>query len=181
MIKNTRAGKLYRFNIINLLKPDSLYNHGMKPLLYSEIDADRYNRGWTRCGTDVCYYANSMKRKGAFHYYTLTFSLYFNNDHDTICLAHSYPYTYSDMMRYLNKIEANPKNKNKMQRKMLCQTLAGNPCDMLTITNFTDSSEKMKGKKGIIISSRVHPGETGASYMMKGIIDYLLGDTVGAN
>lgn len=39
MAKNTRAGKLYRFNIINLLKPDSLYNHGMKPLVYSEIDA----------------------------------------------------------------------------------------------------------------------------------------------
>ena len=39
--QNTRAGKTYRFNIINLLKPDSLYNHGMKPLLYSEIDAHR--------------------------------------------------------------------------------------------------------------------------------------------
>lgn len=32
-----------------------------------------------------------------------------------------------------------------------------------------------------MISSRVHPGETGASYMMKGIIDYLLGDSIGAN
>ena len=38
----------------------------------------------------------------------------------------------------------------------------------------------MKTKKGIVISSRVHPGETGASYMMKGVIDYLLGPSVGA-
>ena len=33
----------------------------------------------------------------------------------------------------------------------------------------------MRNKKGIVISSRVHPGETGASYMMKGFIDYLVG------
>ena len=36
-IKNIKAGKLYRFNIINLMKPDSLYNHGMKPVMYSDI------------------------------------------------------------------------------------------------------------------------------------------------
>jgi murein tripeptide amidase MpaA len=38
----------------------------------------------------------------------------------------------------------------------------------------------LKQKKAIIISSRVHPGETGASYMMKGVIDYLVGPSIGA-
>ena len=38
-VSNTRAGKAYRFNIINLMKPDSLYNHGMRPLVYSEAAA----------------------------------------------------------------------------------------------------------------------------------------------
>lgn len=38
----------------------------------------------------------------------------------------------------------------------------------------------MKQKKGIILSARVHPGETGASYMMKGVIDYLVGQSVEA-
>ena len=45
-IKNTRAGRTYRFNIINLLKPDSLYNHGMQPLMYSDRDAQRSGKGW---------------------------------------------------------------------------------------------------------------------------------------
>ena len=31
-----------------------------------------------------------------------------------------------------------------------------------------------------MITSRVHPGETGASLMMKGIIDYLVGPSIGA-
>lgn len=35
-IANTRKDVEYRFNIINMMKPDSLYNSGMKPLVYSE-------------------------------------------------------------------------------------------------------------------------------------------------
>ena len=35
-------------------------------------------------------------------------------------------------------------------------------------------------RKGIVITSRVHPGETNASWMMKGIIDYLVGPSLDA-
>ncbi len=35
-ISNTRAGVPYKFNIINLMKDDSLYNQGMLPLVHSE-------------------------------------------------------------------------------------------------------------------------------------------------
>ena len=62
-VQNTRPNRTYRFNIINLLKPDSLYNHGMQPLMYSEIEARKFGKGWYRNGKDVCYYQNSMKRK----------------------------------------------------------------------------------------------------------------------
>ena len=100
-VANTKVGKLYRFNIINMIKPDSLYNHGMRPLLYSEIGARKYGRGWTRSGNDVCYYQNSMKRKNAGYYYTMTFSISFNYDNDIIYFAHGYPYTYTDLCRNL--------------------------------------------------------------------------------
>jgi len=32
-------------------------------------------------------------------------------------------------------------------------------------------------RKGVFISSRVHPGETGASWVMKGILQFLTGDS----
>lgn len=36
-VSNTRAGRPYKFNIINLLKEESLYNMGMLPLVHSEL------------------------------------------------------------------------------------------------------------------------------------------------
>ena len=74
-VSNTKAGKNYRFNIINLIKPDSLYNHGMRPLMYSDAAAKKSGRGWIRTGSDICYYQNSIKKKTSGHYYTLTFSV----------------------------------------------------------------------------------------------------------
>jgi len=59
-----------------------------------------------------------------------------------------------------------------IRRKLLCQTIAGNPCDYLTITDFSMENDngnygsqgsKQGKKRGIVVSSRVHPGETFAS------------------
>ena len=37
--------------------------------------------------------------------------------------------------------------------------------------------EVNQAKKGIVLSARVHPGESNASWMMKGAIDYLVSNT----
>lgn len=92
----------------------------MRPLIYSETEARRSGRGWVRGGGDICYYQNAMKRKNAGYYYTLTWSITFEHDNDVMYFAHSYPYTYTDLCRYLDKLEADPKRKNRMRRKPLC-------------------------------------------------------------
>ena len=119
-MKNTQTGRLYKFNIINLLKPDSLYNHGMQPLMYSDKAAKTNGKGWQRAGKDICYYQNSIKKRTAGHYYTLTFSVNFEYDNDTVYFAHSYPYTFSDLQRYLLKLENDSLTKHRFRRKMLC-------------------------------------------------------------
>jgi len=148
--------------------------------MYSETEAKKIGKGWQRGGTDVCYYQNSMKRKNSGYYYTLTWSATFKHDNDTAYFAHCYPYTYTDLCRYLDQLESDPKKKNRMRRRTMTQTLAKNNVDMLTITSFNSDPEAAKHKKGIVLSARVHPGETCASYMMKGIIDYLTGPTLNA-
>ena len=56
-VANTRKDTRYKFNIINLIKPDSSYNQGQKPLLYSVRDAARPGgNGWYRDGDNIAYY-----------------------------------------------------------------------------------------------------------------------------
>jgi murein tripeptide amidase MpaA len=49
-------------------------------------------------------------------------------------------------------------------------------CDYLIIGDFNNGKEK----KGIFLTSRVHPGETMASYIIEYIIDFITGNTVEA-
>jgi hypothetical protein len=121
-----------------------------------------------------------MKKKTQGHYYTLTFSVTFPHDNDHVYFAHSYPYTYGDLIRYLARLEVHPKQRTRFRRKELCKSIAGNTIDLLTITTFESSPEEIRKRKGVVISSRVHPGETNSSFMVKGIIDYLLGPSLGA-
>ena len=46
---------------------------------------------------------------------------------------------------------------------------------------ITDQPEEVQEeKKAVIITARVHPGESQASWMMKGVIDYITGQTPDA-
>lgn len=174
-VSNTKKGHSVRYNMLNLAKPDSLFNHGMKPLIYSENKAKEENIGWFRDGYDIGYYANGIKRENLkFYksYYTLTFTYEFEYDNDTVYFAYCYPYTYSDCKRDLMAIERDPRKSKYWFIRTLCKSLAGNNCDYLTVTNRT-SDESQGKKRGIIITARVHPGETVGSWMMKGVLDFI--------
>uniref|UniRef100_A0A1A9VWF8 Peptidase M14 domain-containing protein n=1 Tax=Glossina austeni TaxID=7395 RepID=A0A1A9VWF8_GLOAU len=103
-VRRTRKNVIYRFSIVNLVKSNSLYNDGMRPLLYSTINAKTRNEGWRRCGDNICYYCNEDENQPCSDddlecSYTLTFNIEFSHDNDTVYFAHSYPYTYSDLQR----------------------------------------------------------------------------------
>jgi len=251
MIGNTRAGVKYRFNILNFSKAESLYNEGMKPLLYSENDAATNGIGWRHTGADILYYRNYVTRAPGCDptkYMTLSFSCEFPHDRDNCYLAQVYPYTYMDHQKYIDSIMADEGRAQwvRVEREW-CKTLAGNKCACLTITEHfdendepldntedviaadetlsrltvrsaahasvhtskyatktwpgsslvsdrlkpssindssnekdagEDSEEKAMAKKPyIVISARVHPGESPASFMVEGFLDFLTGDS----
>ncbi|XP_022809843.1 cytosolic carboxypeptidase 3-like [Stylophora pistillata] len=173
-VQDMVPGTTYKFNIINLLKKDSLYNYGMKPLMYSERDAKARGLGWKRVGSHISYYKTSTYKnpllQREYVYFTLTFHMEFPHEDDTCYLAHCYPYTYTDLELYLRSIIHNPKTSQHVQKEVLCKTMAGNNCNVLTVTSSqVPESEKL----GVVVSARVHPGETNASWMMKGMLDFL--------
>ena len=52
-----------------------------------------------------------------------------------------------------------------------------NEVDLLTITALNTKENPIAARDYVIISARVHPGESNASWVMKGIIDYLTSET----
>ncbi|XP_037882975.1 cytosolic carboxypeptidase Nna1 isoform X2 [Glossina fuscipes] len=184
-VRRTRKNVIYRFSIVNLVKSNSLYNDGMRPLLYSTINAKTRNEGWRRCGDNICYYCNEDENQPCSDdevecSYTLTFNIEFSHDNDTVYFAHSYPYTYSDLQDYLMNIQNDPVKSKFCKLRLLCRTLAGNNVYYLTVTAPTTSDEIMKRKKSIVVSARVHPSETPSSWMMKGLMDFITADTAVA-
>lgn len=163
--------------MLNLSKGDSLYNYGMKVLCYSELSNADNGQEWFWGGTDIAYYKNNYWKdnRGGYskNYYTFTFTYKFKHSNDKVFFAYSMPYTYSDLCKDLKWYEA--LEKDYIHRNTLCRTLAGNKCEYLVITSKSKSKKDVK--KGVVITARVHPGESIASWMMRGVLDFLTGDS----
>jgi hypothetical protein len=254
-----------QFNIVNLTKPDSLFNSGMRPVVYSCMDAGTRGIGWLRSGSDISYYSNTHLRnntcgEGNTQYYTLSFTVEFQHAKDTVLIAYSYPYSVSDYKAHMKEILNRPSAYDIIRSSRLCTSVGGENCDLLVITNFKVCTypiapnpslsvpyssplslsypshpphpcpslmlpdllssmpihpisqdkldkdrigpvsvsameaeaaswgplpTKKSGPKGshpklkpaLFFSGRVHPGETPASWMMKGMLEFLTGDS----
>eukprot|EP01034_Spumella_vulgaris_P024116 gene24116-30424_t len=160
--------------------------------------------GWKHSGCDdICYYRNGntlvkstnsasnqttdnnpttnsnipKKAKNLLsHQYTLTFTYTFTRS-DSVYFAHTFPYTYSDLQRYLHGLENDNRVAAIMHKKVLCKTLCGNNCDLLSITERCSGVIESRMKPSIVLSARVHPGEANSSYIMHGLLEYLLGES----
>lgn len=78
------------------------------------------------------------------------------------------------MLSHLSEIAQDPQRSQYITQTKLCSTLAGNTVPLLTITDHAEVSEE---KSGIVITARVHPGETNSSWIMQGLIDYITSDS----
>ena len=244
-VTNVRAGDEVTFYIKNFAKPDSLFNAGMRPLMYS----GKSGKGWERCGTNIAYFptsssgtAGAMQQQaqqqqqqpqpptpqnqqqsqqqpqsqpasstlaaapdivadgqvavGAYSQvaeqqasasasqkaakkptvatnYTLAFTHIFERNDDVCYFAFCHPYTYTDLQNYLYRLQVDSRRKKHMRKSVLCKTIAGNNCDLLTITAPSRSSDALRARVVIFLTARVHPGESNASWIMQGMIDFL--------
>ncbi|XP_073917593.1 cytosolic carboxypeptidase 4 isoform X2 [Castor canadensis] len=186
-VSGTRAAIPYRFNVINCEKPNSQFNYGMQPTLYSVKEALLGRPSWVRTGYEICYYKNHYQQNTAAAgrasgkcFYTLTFVTTFPHTEDVCYLAYHYPYTYSALMSHLDILEKsiNPRQVY-FRQDVLCQTLGGNPCPLVTITAMPQSTspdhlEQFRHRPYHVITARVHPGESNASWVMKGTLEFLV-------
>uniref|UniRef100_A0AAR2ING3 Cytosolic carboxypeptidase 1 n=1 Tax=Pygocentrus nattereri TaxID=42514 RepID=A0AAR2ING3_PYGNA len=185
-VSSMRVGVPYRFNIINCEKSNSQFNYGMQVLMYSVQDAISGSPRWVRTGSDICYYKNHFSRssiaaggqKGK-SYYTMTFTVTFQHKDDVCYFAYHYPYTYSTLKMHLQKLRALRTPQIYYRQEQLCETLGGNCCPLLTITAMPESTGndhicQFRNRPVVFLTARVHPGETNASWVMKGTLEFLM-------
>ena len=119
------------FNIVNMLKFDDLYKTGLQPAVFSRKYFEKTGIKWHRDCTQVSYTKNndSMLKNSSF---TLSFSYDFRFEEDLVYFAYSIPYTYEELEQYLHYIK---EKHHKIARiSPMCKTVAGNLCEMITIT-----------------------------------------------
>ncbi|KAI8845719.1 hypothetical protein BJ741DRAFT_585627 [Chytriomyces cf. hyalinus JEL632] len=180
--EDTYEDVVYRFDIVNLNKPKSLYSTGLKPLLYSDHLAAEKGIGWHRTGANISYYTTPEfqctahdAEQSAHPKYTLSFTMHFPKRDDTVYIAHCFPYTYTELQQDIQALKSDTPRSSLFRHTILAKSVAGNNLDLLTVTNPVSTPQALASRRGIVLSARVHPGETNASWMMRGLMRFLTG------
>ncbi|OMJ72415.1 hypothetical protein SteCoe_29148 [Stentor coeruleus] len=163
------AGKgTVRFNVLNMTDSPLLYQKGMRPYV-SENDEE-----WQANVKNIEYgpsKLNGMLRaKNKKTHSMLSFEYDFGPQAVKVHFARSIPYTYSQQLEF---IETQIKSSPYFKSKELCKSIGGLSVPVITITNFQTSKAR---KKYILVTSRLNPGETTSSYIVEGLIKFLLSD-----
>ena len=122
---------------------------------------------------------------------TASFTITFPHEGDVCYLAYHYPYTYS---RLRAKLDILTSQREGFYFKMdtLTHSLNEQEVPMLTITSkpppmqnseikiarpLSNPNIPLSDKPIVVLTGRVHPGETNSSWVMEGILEFLTGDT----
>jgi cytosolic carboxypeptidase protein 2/3 len=134
------------------------------------------------------------------YFYELSFTHTFTATEDKVFFAYCFPYTFSKLQSFLKELTS-PKLDHLME-SVLCRSLSGVDVPMLTVTsrlrsdpggfnvikqcdfNYDNEIElglpPNKRKQYVIVTGRVHPGETPGSWMMQGFLKHITGNSRAA-
>lgn len=136
---NLPAGTQVTFKILNLIKPESLYPLGFKPF----NNSIKENKGWVNNSTNIKYYKNTISREGGIGeentFYTLEWNFIYEFADDEVYFSQFPPYSYSDLLKYIQTIKEQNNGNNIIRIDGLCKTLAKNICPVITITENVDT------------------------------------------
>lgn len=102
----------------------------------------------------------------------MSFTYDFDTPHDTVRFAYCIPYTYSQMLSMVREISANV-TPQEFKFETGWRTLSGLPVPILQLTDF---SEPVHNKKVVLVTARIHPGESNSSYVCEGLVRAISSD-----
>jgi hypothetical protein len=164
-------GRTYTFHLVNLGKPNSLFEEGAQPVMLSRRRFSQAGIGWTREGKDVAYYANGCLLGTGKPAHTLSFSIDFPYEDDDVFLAHFFPYGYSDYRRDAALWWSTAPGllaPTPVERLEVLRTPGGLAVEAFRIGANVDS------RPTAVLIARAHPGESPGSWVMRGACEFLL-------
>jgi len=178
------AAQDIRFHIVTFSNEISTFSQGGRVVTLSPGGS-----GWQRSGFDYSYTPNRYAVGVRKRHRTLAFTLSVVPGRTRI--AYYYPYLFGDLLSDIRRLR--PAG-DWLEIQNLGATPQGRPMLLLKITDFstldaTSSAEVLQqsqvdnieghhtctaSRPHIVISARVHPGESPASFMMRGVLEFLL-------
>ncbi|CAN0469639.1 unnamed protein product, partial [Discosporangium mesarthrocarpum] len=58
----------------------------------------------------------------------------------------------------------------------LCRTLGGNDCPVITATGLMPAEAELRSRPALVVTARVHPGESNGSYVAQGFLRFITSD-----
>ena len=106
----------------------------------------------------------------------MTFVHVFDRPDEAYYFCYSYPFSYSHQQRLLSDLER--RRLPFVTRELLCRSVQNRRCDVLMIGDQTRYKHRgvTNKRKVILLTCRVHPGETPSSHTLRGFIDWLTSD-----
>lgn len=129
--RNPRKSSI-TFKIVNMRKKDVLFQAGMKPAVYSLQLEGHQGIRWHRDCSSVSYTENISNRASSHKSFTLSFTYNFKYENDKVYFAYAVPYTYSDLQDYISLLTTC--YSDILRVDSICESLAGNSCQVITIT-----------------------------------------------
>ncbi|XP_065084431.1 cytosolic carboxypeptidase 6-like isoform X2 [Ochlerotatus camptorhynchus] len=164
-VDNVKQDQRVIFNIVNINKNRNLFKDGMTPLVKSS-SRPKWQR-IPRC--EVFYYKSAIHQ----NHYVLSFAFGFDKEDEVYQFALTFPYSYSKLQAYLNALET--KFPESFERTTLGMTIQNRKLEVVTFDDVKkpDKVDQKNVIHMVVILARIHPGESPASYVVQGLIEYL--------
>jgi cytosolic carboxypeptidase protein 2/3 len=162
------------FKIVNFAKNKSLYEIGMGVWTKSGE-----NSKW-RCdrAMDIKYGKTEYSSTEHYSYFGVSFSVDMQPG-EVLYFGYCVPYTYTRLQDFLATVTSKAPF---VERSVIGKSLGGLDIEKITITERPKSAEAASSetppiaKKDIVVTARVHPGESNASFMLEGLVNFLISD-----
>jgi len=187
-VKGVAKGQTISFAVKNLNNQPRLFRDGLRPVYKSVPKMSEYQR----IQKALTLYQSTDNGN-----FEIIFQYEFEGEEEEVYFAFCFPWSYQQDREMLDEIMEKFKEDSDIyvNREVLTRSKEDRDMDLLFISSHdrkTEEREKyfnanlfpnkanetrpfvFEKKPSIILTSRVHPGETGASYMMKGALDFLL-------